>query len=148
MGFALRSVLLPLFMPPPKKSSSWLRAGAEHARVLGALGEIDLVPTSRAVATGHGDVGLAGRLLGSLWGHLRTSVPSLHFRQGFTSLSLHVPICKMEMTLEGPLKCVVLGHSCWAVPISGSSEVVGDTRGLPSSLSSVSPWLKCPGRAT
>ena len=111
MVFALRSVLLPLFTPPPKKSSSWLRAGAEHAGVLDALGEIDLVPTSRAVATGHSDVGLVGRLLGSLWGHLRTSVPSLHFRQGFTSLSLHVPICKMEMTLEGPLKCVVLGHS-------------------------------------
>ena len=76
LGFALRSVLLPLSMPPPKESISWLRA--------------------RAVATGHGDMGLAGKLLGSLWGHLRTSVPFLHFRQGFTSLNLHVPICKME----------------------------------------------------
>lgn len=67
LGFALRSVLLPLFMPPPKTSISWLRAGAECAGVLSAWGEIDLVPTSRAVATGHSDMGLAGKLLGSLW---------------------------------------------------------------------------------
>ena len=107
LEFALRSVLLPLSMPPPKESISWLRARAECAGVLSALGEVDLVPTSRAVAIGHGDMGLAGKLLGSVWGHLRTSVPSLHFRQGFASLNLHVPICKMEMTLEGPLKCVV-----------------------------------------